>query len=270
VTLPHPAGLRPSELRPVAVHHSLRAQVADAVRAALVAGSMTSGEVYSAPQLAERFGVSVTPVREALLELVRDGLLVAVRNRGFRVADPTEVELDATSEVRLLLEPAAAARAAGQPAERRAAAEQRLRAAARAVIDAAEAGDVVAHVRSDREFHAALLDLAGNAVLSETVLRLRDRSRLYGRDSDIAQDTLRQAAVEHDRLVDLVLAGDADGARELMAGHVAHVRAEWSPGGPAGHERRPPSRPEGPTSARSAAARPDAHPSTSPTADVRE
>jgi DNA-binding GntR family transcriptional regulator len=237
VTLPSPAGLHPSELRPVAVSHSLRAQVADAVRAALVAGSMTSGEVYSAPQLAERFGVSVTPVREALLELVRDGLLVAVRNRGFRVADPTDLELDATSEVRLLLEPAAAARAAGQPADRRAAAEERLRAGARAVAEAAEAGDVVAHVRADREFHASLLELAGNAVLTETVLRLRDRSRLYGRDGDTGRDTLRQAAVEHERLVDLVLAGDADGARDLMAGHVAHVRAEWSPGGHAGHDR---------------------------------
>ena len=265
MTLPAPVGLRP-----VAVSDSLRAQVADAVRAALVAGSMTSGEVYSAPQLAERFGVSVTPVREALLELVRDGLLVAVRNRGFRVADPTDLELDATSEVRLLLEPAAAARAAGQPPDRRAAAEERLRAAARAVARAAETGDVVAHVRADRDFHASLLELAGNAVLTETVLRLRDRSRLYGRDGDIGQDTLRQAALEHERLVDLVLAGDADGARELMAGHVAHVRAEWSPGGRAGHDPAASSRPDGPTSARSAAARPDAHPSASPAAVVRE
>jgi len=258
----------------VAVHDSLRAQVGDAVRAALVAGSMTSGEVWSAPQLAERFGVSVTPVREALLELVRDGLLVAVRNRGFRVADPTDAELDATSEVRLLLEPAAAARAARSPVERRAEAEPRLRAAAAAVTDAAEAGDVVAHVRADRDFHAALLELAGNAVLKETVLRLRDRSRLYGRDRAVAPgglDTLRQAAVEHDRLLDLVLAGDADGARELMAGHVAHVRAEWSPAGPAaGHGRGTSSRPDGPTSARSAAARPDAHPSASPTTLARE
>jgi DNA-binding GntR family transcriptional regulator len=243
VTLPHPAGLLHSELRPVAVHDSLRAQVADAVRAALVAGSMSSGEVYSAPQLAERFGVSVTPVREALLELVRDGLLVAVRNRGFRVADPTDAELDATSEVRLLLEPAAAARAALQPADRRAEAQERLREAAHGVSDAAEAGDVVAHVRADRDFHAALLDLAGNAVLAETVLRLRDRSRLY-RHGAADRDTLRQAADEHDRLVELVLAGDAEGARDLMAGHVAHVRAEWSPGAPAGaHDRRPPSRP---------------------------
>ena len=220
---------RSAELRPVAVHDSLRAQVVDAVRAALVAGSMTPGEVWSAPQLAERFGVSVTPVREALLELVRDGLLVAVRNRGFRVAEPSDAELDATSDVRLLLEPAAAERAARRPSQLRAAAEAALRSAAGAVSAAAEAGDVVAHVRADRAFHAALLDLAGNPVLTETVLRLRDRSRLYGHGGEPLLPTLRQAAAEHEHLVDLVLAGEPAAAREAMARHIAHVRAEWSP-----------------------------------------
>lgn len=219
-------------LRPAVVRDSLRAQVADAVRAALVAGAMTPGEVYSAPQLAERFGVSVTPVREALLELVRDGLLVAVRNRGFRVADPSAAELDATSEVRLMLEPAAAERAAQQPHQLRAAAAVDLREAARRVVEAAAAHDVVAHVRADRDFHALLLDLAGNAVLTETVLRLRDRSRLYGQAGDVPHGTLEHAAAEHYELLDLVAAGDGPGARAVMTEHVRHVRREWSPPGP--------------------------------------
>jgi len=212
------------------VRESLRAQVGDALRAALVTGQMSPGEVYSAPQLAERFGVSVTPVREALLELVRDGLLVAVRNRGFRVVDPEPGELDAVGEVRLLLEPAAAERAARQPPERRAAAEGPLRDAARAVVEAAAAGDVVAHVRADRAFHAALLELADNPVLAETVLRLRDRSRVYGSGSDVLRGTLEHAAAEHYVLLDLIAAGNAEGARAAMTNHVRHVRQEWSPG----------------------------------------
>jgi DNA-binding GntR family transcriptional regulator len=225
-----PALRPPAVDAPALVRDSLRAQVADAVRAALVAGRMSPGEVYSAPQLAEQFGVSVTPVREALLELVRDGLLVAVRNRGFRVAEPGPAELDATSGVRLLLEPAAAELAARQPPERRAAAAGDLRATARAVSAAAEAGDAVAHVRADREFHAVLLELGGNPVLTETVLRLRDRSRVYGHGGDPLQPTLQQAAAEHERLIELVLAGEPATAREVMAHHVGHVRAEWSPG----------------------------------------
>ncbi len=215
-------------VRPALVRDSLRAQVGDAVRAALVTGRMTPGEVYSAPQLAERFGVSVTPVREALLELVRDGLLVAVRNRGFRVVDPDPAELDAVGEVRLMLEPQAAALAAQRPAPLRAAAAEALREAARRVVEAAAAGDAAAHVQADRAFHAALLDLAGNPVLTETVLRLRDRSRLYGA-GETPRGTLEQAAAEHYELLDLVAAGDAPRVREAMTAHVRHVRREWSP-----------------------------------------
>lgn len=226
---PVTAGTGPGVLRPVVVRDSLRAQVADAVRAALVAGQMSPGEVYSAPQFAERFGVSVTPVREALLELVRDGLLVAVRNRGFKVADPGPGELDATSEVRLLLEPAAAERAALQDPARRDAAAGPLREAARRVVEAAADGDVVAHVQADRAFHALLLELAGNPVLTETVLRLRDRSRLYGPAGSVPYGTLERAAGEHYALLELIAAGDSAGAAAAMAEHVRHVRREWSP-----------------------------------------
>lgn len=66
-------------------HTSLRGQVAEALRHALASGTLRSGVVYSAPTLAEEFGISATPVREAMIDLVRDGLFEAVRNRGFRV-----------------------------------------------------------------------------------------------------------------------------------------------------------------------------------------
>jgi len=73
---------------------SLREQVSRALEAALVAGELQPGEIYSAPGLAERFGVSATPVREALLDLVRDGFVEVVRNRGFRVVEMSETDLD--------------------------------------------------------------------------------------------------------------------------------------------------------------------------------
>ncbi len=95
---------------------------------------------------------------------------------------------------------------------------------------AAATGDVVAHVRADRAFHAALLELADNPVLAETVLRLRDRSRLYGSGGEVPRATLEHAAAEHYLLLDLIAAGNADGARAAMTNHVRHVRREWSPG----------------------------------------
>ena len=62
---------------------SLREQISTALRAALITGEMLPGETYSVPAIAEKFGISATPVREAMLDLTKDGILVALPNKGF-------------------------------------------------------------------------------------------------------------------------------------------------------------------------------------------
>lgn len=83
---------------------SYRERVADALRAALIAGELRPGEVHSAPALAARFGVSATPVREAMLDLAKEGLVDTVPNKGFRVTAVTEKQLDEYTHVRSLIE----------------------------------------------------------------------------------------------------------------------------------------------------------------------
>ena len=83
---------------------SLREQVSRALEAAMVAGELKPGEMYSAPALGELFGVSATPVREAMQDLAKDGFVEAVRNRGFRVIEMSDADLDQISQIRLLLE----------------------------------------------------------------------------------------------------------------------------------------------------------------------
>ncbi len=89
-----------SVLRP----DSLREQVTRALDAAIVAGELLPGVIYSAPGLAERFGVSATPVREAMLDLVKEGIVELLRNRGFRVIEMSDEDLDNIAQIRLLIE----------------------------------------------------------------------------------------------------------------------------------------------------------------------
>ena len=89
---------------PVASRTSLREQIGVSLRAALVAGEMVPGVTYSAPVLAERFGVSATPVREAMLDLINEGMIVAVPNKGFRIVETTDQDLDEMTELRRLIE----------------------------------------------------------------------------------------------------------------------------------------------------------------------
>src|SRR5581483_6569095 len=83
---------------------SYRERVAEALRAALIAGELRPGEVYSAPSLAARFGVSATPVREAMLDLAKEGLVDTVPNKGFRVTVVSDKQLDEYTHVRSLIE----------------------------------------------------------------------------------------------------------------------------------------------------------------------
>lgn len=203
---------------------SLRGQVAVALRNALISGKLRPGVVYSAPALAEEFGVSATPVREAMIDLVRDGLFEAVRNRGFRVVPLSARDLAELTEIRELVEVPAMARLAGSVPDE---AVRRLRVLAEETAVEARTGDLVRFLDADRRFHAALLELTENRTLARTVLDLRSRSRMYGLAKPAPKDDLVAAAAEHAELVEAVAEGDAAKAREIMLRHLDHVRNAW-------------------------------------------
>jgi DNA-binding GntR family transcriptional regulator len=210
---------------------SLRHQVAHALRAALVAGEMRPGVLYSAPTLAAKFGVSATPVREAMLDLAAEGLVEAVRNKGFRVTELSEKDLDEISQLRALIEVPTVADVARHCDADLAPKVEALRATAREIEALAEKGDLIRYLEADRRFHLQLLALAGNGQLVGVVGNLRARSRLYGLQALAERGELVASAREHEQLVDLVLAQNAEGAARVMRHHIGHVRGAW-----AGHD----------------------------------
>ncbi len=212
----------------LAVRGQMRQEIADALRGALVAGRLLPGVVYSAPTLASQFGVSVTPVREALLDLAGEGLVEAVRNKGFRVTELAERDLDEITSLRVLIEVPTVAALAAATADDRQPQVEALRPLARAIVEHAAAGRYVEYVEADREFHLALLTLAGNRHLVDLVGNLRSRSRLHGLAERTNEAQLLRSAREHDRIVDLVLAGDAAAAESLMTSHITDVRTAWA------------------------------------------
>ncbi|MFI1761043.1 GntR family transcriptional regulator [Streptomyces sp. NPDC020800] len=204
---------------------SYRERVADALRAALIAGELRPGEVYSAPSLAGRFGVSATPVREAMLDLAKEGLVDTVPNKGFRVTAVSDRQLDEYTHVRALIEIPTVVDLAGT-ADR--VCLEALRPAAREIVAAAAAGDLIAYVEADTRFHLGLLALAGNAHLVEVVADLRGRSRLYGLTALVEAGRLLASAEEHLELLDALLERDGKAVQEIMTRHLGHVRGLWA------------------------------------------
>jgi len=207
---------------------SVREYVAATLRAALIAGDLVPGRVYSAPTLASQLGVSATPVREAMLDLVRDGMVDVAPNTGFRVTAVTAAELDHIAEIRLLLEvPIMGEIAAARSGERDRQVED-LRPLVDSMIDAAEQQDLTKYLTTDTMFHTRFLALHGNDVLVTTVQRLRDRSRLDGLKSVAQAGNLVESTREHYAMIDAALSHDRPAMERLMREHLGHVRTDWA------------------------------------------
>ncbi|CAL9631644.1 GntR family transcriptional regulator [Streptomyces sp. enrichment culture] len=197
---------------------SVRGQILDALRSALATGELRPGGVYSAPVLGERFGVSATPVREAMQQLALEGAVEVVPNRGFRVVERGDRELAELAEVRALIEAPVWIRLSRTvPAERWA----ELRPLAEATVRAASSGCPVTYAEADRAFHRAVLALAGNEQLVRIAGDVHRRAQWppAGSPSVRGRADLVADAHEHTALLDALIAGDADAVRTLIDDH---------------------------------------------------
>ncbi|MGO4678699.1 GntR family transcriptional regulator [Microbacterium sp. 2MCAF23] len=204
---------------------SLREQVERMIGARIVSGETPPGEVLTVPTLAGDFGVSATPVREAMLNLARRGFLRPIRNRGFQVTEVSADELNQLTDVRLLLEAPPMRRVAGAIDE---ALEKELRELAERIVAAGQERRFEEYLEADTTFHLRILAVTGNQKLVDTVRELRQQTRLVGLVRLADSDTLMPTAREHAELVDLLVAGDGDGAEALMRRHLGHVGGVWS------------------------------------------
>ena len=209
---------------------SYRERVADALRAALIAGELRPGEVYSAPTLAARFGVSATPVREAMLDLAKEGLVDTVPNKGFRVTAVSERQLDEYTHIRALIEIPTVV----EPGQDRRAGLAGGAAPGRPGDRPGRRGRRPHRVRRGRHPLPPRSARPSPATrhLVEVVGDLRKRSRLYGLTALLEAGRLLASAEEHLELLDALMARDEKAVREVMTRHLGHVRGLWAAGQP--------------------------------------
>ncbi len=203
---------------------SLREQAAEAIRAGIISGRIAADVLYSVPTLAAELGVSATPVREAVLDLAGEGLVVAFRNRGFRVIRPTTKDLEDIPSIRLLLEVPAIGEVAASHADGEL---DRFYLLADRVPALARRGRVQEYLDADAELHLALIALLGNPRLVDMVRLLRNQSRLFDVGRLIAAGELSQNQADHRRLLKAISTRDREHAEAAIRAHLMGVRAAW-------------------------------------------
>jgi DNA-binding GntR family transcriptional regulator len=192
---------------PLPVPGTAQQHAVEALRRLIVAGELRPGGRVNQEELAERLGLSVAPVREALRVLEQEGQLTYRPRRGYVVTELRIEDLEEIYALRQLLE-ARAARAALPTLDDDALG--RISAAARDVADAAAAGDVAAALAANRRLHFAVLASPAHPHAMRLIRLLWDSTEAYRAIFYNAPAERAAAIAAHDRILDAIAARDAD------------------------------------------------------------
>lgn len=181
-------------------------------------GAYADGDRLDEVQLAQRFGVSRTPVREAFQRLAQSGLVEQLPRRGVFVREPGPVELIEMFEVMAELEATCARLAATRISD---AALAELRAANEACQIAVNGADFDGYYAHNETFHHLIYAQSGNSFLAAETARLHRRLQPFRRLQLRLRGRLAQSMREHEAVVVALSGGHADDAAEVMRKHVA-------------------------------------------------
>jgi DNA-binding GntR family transcriptional regulator len=202
---------------------SLEERVYDELRDAIVAGEFRPGDTLVEAQLSRRFGISKTPVREALIRLKRDGLVDSPLHRVNRVATPTPDDIQQACEVRTWIEAELAARCAETPTpELLSELQASIDDTARALQD----GDSRAYGRAIRTFSDVIAGAACNRYAVEALDRLRNVLILIAHISRETPGRMERSLQEHRLIYDGIRRRDPQAAADATRRHLASIETD--------------------------------------------
>jgi DNA-binding GntR family transcriptional regulator len=211
--------LTPSQAK-ITRAEELRLQLADEI----VRGALAPGAPLDETDIARRFNVSRTPVREALRQLAASGLVEARAHRGAVVARPTLERLNGMFEAMAELE----ALCAGLAAERMPAVDRaRLEAIHEELRMLSHAGNPERFHAVNERFHNAIYAGSQNGYIAEMTLATRVRVQPFRRAQFRNLGRLAKSHAEHDRVVVAIMRGDRNGAAAAMRAHIELVHGEY-------------------------------------------
>jgi DNA-binding GntR family transcriptional regulator len=185
--------------------------VAALIRELIITGELAAGEQLRQRDLAQRFRVSQTPVREAMRRLESEGLVIGDTHRGFTVVEPEDGPVEENFQIRAALESLGASLAARKIDTEGLGRLQALNDRMRALAD-----DDASYAELNREFHFTVYEYAGSPLLL-TLMRLLWAS-LHG--GPRVSRTHAESAGQHDAILDALRAGDADAASAQTYQHI--------------------------------------------------
>ena len=199
----------------------LRVVVFNTLRQAILKGELKPGERLMEIALAEKLGVSRTPIREAMRKLELEGLVVMIPRRGAQVANITEKDLNDVLEVRIALENVAIEKACTRMSEED---MGRLWLAAKEFERTMAEGNLVRLAEADVEFHEIIYRASDNKRLNQVLNNLREQIYRYRVEYLKEEETRNVLVKEHEELTKAIRERDVKKAQEISFRHIENQR----------------------------------------------
>jgi len=209
----------PLPIQSVSRAETLSRQAYQSIRASIRSGAISSNGFYSEVQLAQALKISRTPVREALIELEREGLVEIVPQRGFRLRTISDEERREAFELRDLIETHVVRRLAKEATDANVAELRRI-----VDVQAKVISEPAQFIEADEEFHLAIPTLLGLERTRRILLTLRGIIWLAGLDAISIPERSVEVLAEHRAVVDAIAAHDPSAAAKAMKAHIDLTR----------------------------------------------
>jgi DNA-binding GntR family transcriptional regulator len=205
--------------KPIERHQTLREKILETIREAILRGALKPGEKVAEPELAERFGISRTPIREAFRQLESEGYLTVIPRKGAVVTALSERDVEEFYAIKSILEGYAARMAAvnlsGKDIDRLEAINDRLEQLARD-------GDVKTFFRVHNEFHELFIRAAGNEKLLELIGQLLMKFNRLRMASLSLPGRMEISVNEHKKILEAFKSNDGEKANQLVSKTAAY------------------------------------------------
>ncbi len=203
-------------------HQTLREKILETIRDAILKGSLKPGERVSEPELAERFGISRTPIREAFRQLESEGYLKVIPRKGAVVASLSERDIEEFYAIKIILEGFAAKMAAEKLSMKDI---EKLESINQRLAQIAKDGDVKNFFRVHNEFHEVFIKAAGNERLYEMINQLVMKFKRLRLASLSVPGRMEISVEEHRNMIQAFKDHDGDKADSLVR-HAATIGAD--------------------------------------------
>lgn len=194
-------------------HQTLRERILETIRDAIMSGALKPGEKVAEPELAERFGISRTPIREAFRQLESEGYLTVIPRKGAVVTAFTRKDVVEFYAIKSILEGYAARKACERMSDRDL---ERLRAINDRLRQLAGGGDIKQFFRVHNDFHDHFIRAADNEKLSELIHNLMQKFQRLRIASLSVAGRMQISVEEHDKIIEAFARRDGEAAESLV------------------------------------------------------